>query len=434
MRISGWGQYPWNNSKIHTPKATSDIEALITSQISLPLIARGMGRSYGDSSLAEEILDTKYFNHFLHFNPSTGVLNCSSGVTLCEIIDNFMRRGWFLPVTPGTRFISLGGAIASDVHGKNHHIAGCISEFIQSLMIYTPSHGVIECSRTAHTELFFATCGGMGLTGIILSAKIQLKPISSTNLIETSIKTRNIKETLSVFEEHSKSTYSVAWIDCLAQGKDLGRSIVSLAEHCTDSDLQPFKERSLNIPFNSPGALVNKYSVKIFNAIYYHKARQESLKREVHCNSYFYPLDSIHNWNRLYGNQGLLQYQCVIPEDDGEKGLTDILTVISRSQQGSFLAVLKAFGKENRNLLSFPCKGYTLALDFKNTTSTHKLMNELDDIVLRYGGRLYLTKDARMSEKTFKASYPTWEEFCKVREAYGADKFFNSLQSKRLGI
>jgi FAD/FMN-containing dehydrogenase len=447
VKLSGWGRYPQIESTplkpAHTPAVQSIIAAQLNSNLSQPgLVARGLGRSYGDSALANSLLTTQSLDHFLAFDEETGILHCASGVSFAEILKLFVPKGWFLPVTPGTQFVTVGGAIASDVHGKNHHLDGSFSAHLISLKLMVASGEIIECSAAHHRELFLATCGGMGLTGIIIEASFQMIAIESAYIQETTWKTNNLAETLALFDEFQQTTYSVAWIDCLSTDKQLGRSLLMLGEHAKKddlqdnlaADLQAGKPGKLSIPVDMPTVLLNSYSVKAFNTLYYNKVRQKQTQRQVHYAPFFYPLDSIKNWNRLYGKNGFTQYQFVLPKAAGLEGMAKILSKIAESKRGSFLAVLKAFGKANDNYLSFPMEGYTLALDFKIDSTLFAFLDELDSIVLDYGGRLYLTKDARMSEATFKQSYPLWEQFQEVRHQYGAEKLFNSLQSQRLGL
>lgn len=448
-QISGWGNYPVIESTPFTARHINEIPQIIqsvqqhTASISPPpsLIASGLRRSYGDSALAEHTLQTRTLNHFLSFDDTHGIVHCAAGVSLAELLNVFVPKGWFLPVTPGTQFVTVGGAIASDVHGKNHHLDGCFSQHIINLTLCVASGEEISCSLTQHRELFLATCGGMGLTGIITSATLKLIPIESAFINEATWKTDHLAETLELFEAHQSTTYSVAWIDCLTKGKHLGRSLLMLGEHASqqhrensEKNFQTASPSQLSVPINMPSALLNSLTVKAFNTLYYHKTRQKKSQRIVHYAPYFYPLDSIQNWNRLYGKKGFTQYQFVLPKAAGLKGLTEILTQIVNSKRGSFLAVLKVFGAHNANYLSFPMEGYTLAIDFKIDPTLFDFLAQLDQIVLHYGGRIYLAKDARMSEQTFKQSYPNWEIFQTVRQQYGADQTFNSLQSQRLGL
>ena len=434
MELSGWGKYPTSESQAINPYCTSDVLKILSDNSPSTLIARGLGRSYGDSSLAPRVINTAYLDHFIHFDEVTGLLNCYAGISLAEILNVFVPKGWFLPVTPGTKFVTVGGAIASDVHGKNHHLEGSFTDHVTSLKIATASEGIIECSRELHPELFSATCGGMGLTGVILEATFKLKPIQSSYINETTIKARNLEEAMELFEEYQNRTYSVAWIDCLSTGKALGRSLLMLGEHATKGTLKSGKSGKVAIPIDMPSLLLNQYTIQAFNTLYYHRVTKKQSDHIVHYEPFFYPLDGIHQWNRLYGKNGFTQYQFVLPKEAGLTGMTSILKRIAQSKRGSFLAVLKSFGKGNDNYLSFPIEGYTLALDFKLERGLFKLLGELDKIILDYGGRLYLTKDARMSEDMFKESYPEWERFMDIRTRYGADQIFHSLQSQRLGL
>jgi FAD/FMN-containing dehydrogenase len=434
MELAGWGQYPRINSELVTPLSQQEVIEDITKGTQPSLIARGLGRSYGDSSLASRVISTQYLNHFLQFDEHQGLLTCSAGVSLADILSTFVPKGWFLPVTPGTKYVTVGGAISSDVHGKNHHLEGCFSDHVRSLKIATVSDGILECSRELRPDLFRATCGGMGLTGIIVEATFQLKPINSAFVSEITLKARNLEEILYLLDAHQDATYSVAWIDCLASGGSLGRSLLMLGEHHSEGGLNLASRRGFSIPIDMPSFLLNRYSIQVFNALYYARIQQSESRRITHYESFFYPLDSISHWNRLYGKKGFVQYQFVLPKTAGAKAMTEILQRISHSKRGSFLAVLKAFGKSNDNYLSFPLEGYTLALDFKLENGLFSLLDELDHIVLNHGGRLYLTKDARMSEKTFKQGYSQWEAFVQVRMAYQAHHTFHSLQSRRLGL
>ena len=434
MQIYGWGRYPRVDATVALPKSEDAFIDYLHRTQSHSLIARGLGRSYGDSSLACTVLETQYINHFQSFDEATGVLRCEAGVSLAQILEVFVPRGWFLPVTPGTRFVTVGGAIASDVHGKNHHISGTFCEHVVQIDMLLGNGEKITISPTQHLEFFRATCGGMGLTGIILSASIRLIPIKSSEIIQTTIKAPNLSGVLQAFEEHQNATYSVAWIDCLATGKDLGRSLLMLGEHAQKGPLAAQGNKVIPIPMDMPSLLLNQTTISAFNALYYNKTLQTKSTQQIAYEPFFYPLDALANWNRLYGKSGFLQYQFALPKAVGEAGLREVLKRIASSGKGSFLAVLKIFGNANQNLLSFPVEGYTLALDFKVEPNLFELLNELDRLVLKHGGRLYLSKDARMSEVTFKASYPRWSEFEAIRRQYFAIGNFASYQSKRLGL
>lgn len=433
MEISGWGKYPVVDAVVHSPQSSRQIKQILRDS-ETHLIPRGQGRSYGDSSLSGNILSSQYFDHFLSFNEGTGLLRCSAGVTLQEILNVFVPKGWFLPVTPGTKYVSVGGAVASDVHGKNHHLDGSFCDHVTSLKVVTGPDSIVSCSRRNHADLFYATCSGMGLTGMITEVSLKLMPVNSAYLNSTTIKAKNLDEALELFETHQEQRYSVAWIDCLSTGKSLGRSLVSLANHADEGPLDAASPGKLVVPMDFPNFVLNKFSIQAFNTLYYHRVTRKESKSQEHFDPYFYPLDGIRDWNRMYGKNGFVQYQFVLPTGSGLPGMTEILETIAHSKRGSFLAVLKAFGKENKNYLSFPMEGYSLALDFKMDSGLFEFLDQLDEIVLKYGGRLYLTKDSRMSESMFKATYPNWEKLAEVRAKYDINPYFHSRQAQRLGI
>lgn len=432
MRLHGWGRYPVVDSEVSFPQTPEQCAALVHQ--AAPLIGRGKGRSYGDSSLAPRVLSTDHLDHLQAFNEQSGELTCSSGTTLDEILRVFVPRGWFLPVTPGTRHITVGGAIASDVHGKNHHLDGSFGQHVTRIQMLLGNGSLVTATPTEHADLFRATCGGMGLTGLILSASVKLKRIQASEIVETTVKTRDLDDTLQVFADNVQSTYSVAWIDCLARGRNMGRSLVMLGEHAPSGPLVMSLGQARTIPFDLPGALLNRGTAAAFNTLYYGRQQRRRHTRHIPFEPFFYPLDALSDWNRLYGRHGFVQYQFVLPTADGASGLRQVLARIAASGQGAFLAVLKAFGPANNHLLSFPREGYTLALDFKADAAVFRLLDELDDIVLAHGGRHYLAKDARMREATFKAGYPNWQAFEAVREHYHAVGAFASAQSRRLGL
>ena len=435
MLLSGWGRYPRAQGR---PTRAADTDgartALAAARSDGGMIARGLGRSYGDSALGGRVLETAALDRFRAFDPASGTVTCEAGVSIADLLRVFLPRGWFPPVTPGTKHVSIGGAIASDVHGKNHHGAGSFSDHVQAIEILLADGSVVVASRERHADLFAATCGGMGLTGVILAATLRLMPVASGMIRARTLKAGNLDACLDLFAEHSAATYSVAWIDCLARGDALGRSLVMLGEHAGGGGVPRPARPRLSLPFDLPGALLNRATMKAFNALYYRRVRTPDRTAIVPCEPYFYPLDGIGGWNRAYGSSGFLQYQFVLPKAAGRDALAAILARIADSGRGSFLAVLKAFGPGNANPLSFPMEGYTLALDFPVRDDVFALLDRLDDMVVAHGGRLYLAKDARMSAATFRASYPRWETFQEVRARYGALGVFRSLQSDRLGL
>jgi FAD/FMN-containing dehydrogenase len=398
------------------------------------LIPYGNGRSYGDSALSTNIINVKPHDYFIDFDEGNGLLHMQAGVLLSEILESFVPRGWFLKITPGTKLITVGGAIASDVHGKNHHVEGCFSECVKDFKIMLANGKVVTCSKEATPELFKATCGGQGLTGVILTARIYLKKINSKYLNQTTIKTNNLKETFAAFEEYKTSPYSVAWIDCLAKGDKLGRCLLMIGDFRDDGKLDYKGKLKHSIPFIFPSFALNNWTVRAFNWLYYGKVKKRISQQKVDIDSFFYPLDAIGNWNRIYGKLGFTQYQFILPLEHSYNGLEEILKAISDSGKGSFLAVLKLYGKANDNFLSFPLDGYSLALDFKIEKGIFDLLDVLDEIVVKYNGRIYLSKDVRVSKEIFEQGYSQIETFRKFRKNNKMDSKFQSLQSKRLEI
>ncbi len=430
--LSSWGNYPNAQNSVLTHRTQDELNTQVLKYDDV--IPFGNGRSYGDSALSTHAVYMKSDHFFITFDQETGVLHCQSGVLLADILEYFVPRGWFLKITPGTKLITVGGAIASDVHGKNHHIEGCFSECVEAFNLMMADGNIQTCSKTENRELFLATCGGMGLTGVILDTKIQLKKINSQFIDQTTIKTNNLKETFEMFEKYKDHTYSVAWIDCLAKGKELGKCLLMVGDFRDDGKLDYKPKQKLTIPFNLPSFTLNKWTVKAFNWLYYKKVKEKISQQKVSIDSFFYPLDSIGRWNRIYGKGGFTQYQFILPLENSFQGLEEILTTISKSGKGSFLAVLKLYGKENENYLSFPKEGYSLALDFKIENGLFKLLDLLDEIVAKYGGKIYLAKDVRVKKEIFEQGYPKIEQFRAIRKKYQLDKKFNSLQSRRVGI
>jgi decaprenylphospho-beta-D-ribofuranose 2-oxidase len=293
---------------------------------------------------------------------------------------------------------------------------------------------MVQVSRRENRELFRASCGGMGLTGVILTATLQLQRVPSAYIQETTFRARNLEEVCRLFEEQQDRPYSVAWIDCLARGEDLGRSLLMVGDFAPEADLSLPSCRAVSVPLELPDLVLNKFSMQAFNFLYYRRVRPPVRHRRVNLLSFFYPLDAIGHWNRLYGKRGFTQYQLVLPKEAGLKGLGAILTRVAASRFGASLGTLKLFGPENDNYLSFPLEGYTLAMDFKMEPGLFAFLGELDRLVLDHGGRLYLTKDVRMPAAIFRRGYPRWEKFLALREKWGLRPKFNSLQSRRLEI
>ena len=442
MKLSNWGNFPKTDAEVRTFGNTA--EARLATEDWKQLIPRGLGRCYGDSSLAPHVISTLHNNRFLEFDQERGILRCQSGLSFAEILEVIVPAGWFLPVTPGTKFITLGGAIAADVHGKNHHSEGSFSQHLDHLVLMAAGGELYSCSRTENPSIFWATCGGMGLTGLILEGTFRLKKIETAYIVEESSKARNVDELYKLFESSGDFTYSVAWIDCLAKGKHLGKGILLNGEHAKTGDLDKPKQKQaplvlppkgkLSIPFNLPSFTINPATVKVFNTLFYAKGKGGQHRHLVDYDTYFYPLDGLHHWNRVYGRKGFVQYQFAIPPSAGLEGMVKILEAISKYRLPSFISVLKYFGNGPTGMIGFPMEGYMLALDFPVTKGLFGKLDRLDEIVLSLGGRLYLTKDSRMAAGMFQASYTRLEEFRAVRKGLDPSGKFQSLQSARLGV
>jgi FAD/FMN-containing dehydrogenase len=435
--IANWGNYPVMESDEKQFSFTDEIKQVVTGRNKL--IARGNGRCYGDASLAETTLNTLKYDKVLSFDTGKGIFECQSGMLLSDILTVVVPKGWFLPVTPGTKFITVGGAVGSDIHGKNHHVDGSFSNHIVDMDIMLATGEVVTCSPTLRTDLFEATYGGMGLTGIITRVKFGLKKIETSYIRQKQVKADNLEHLIRLFDEYKDYTYSVAWIDCLKKGAHFGRSILILGEHAEIKDLnaqqqkdplQLPKKKEITFPFTLPSWVLNKLTVKAFNFLYYGKNFKKEINNVVSYEPFFYPLDAILHWNRGYGKKGFIQYQFVLPLE-AKQGLIEILQRISDKGMGSFLAVLKVFGKQD-SLISFPMEGYTLALDFPVRDGLFELCDELDQVVLKYGGRLYMSKDARMKPEVMVAGYPTLNKFKAIVKKYDPDHKFLSTQAERL--
>lgn len=439
-RLSGWARFPVIDCHVERPRTGAEARRQIAAAPSA--IARGNGRSYGDSSLNPTLtMEMASLDRLLAFDPQAGTVTAQGGMLLDELIDYLLPRGWFPAVTPGTAFVTLGGMIAADVHGKNHHQAGSIGQFVDHIELLVGDGQLVRCSRGDHPDLFAATCGGMGLTGIIVSASMRLIRVESARMMQRTARARDLQQVMELFENASSSTYSVAWIDCLASGKSLGRSVVTLADHAPASalpsairnaPLERSRRPRRSIPFDLPAWVLTKSSVAAFNQLYFQAHRDRD--QLVGVDRYFYPLDAIGDWNRIYGRRGFAQFQCVIPLEQSAAGVQALLEEVSRSGGASFLAVLKRLGPAGDGLMSFPMAGYTLALDFPLAPGALELMERLDRIMLDFGGRLYLAKDSRSTGAAALANYPGLEKFREVRRRYGCTERFASAQSRRLGL
>jgi FAD/FMN-containing dehydrogenase len=381
------------------------------------LLPYGNGRSYGDVCLIRggTVIDTRALNRFISFDAESGVLRCESGVLLSQVLQLVVRQGWFLPVSPGTRYVTIGGALANDVHGKNHHKAGTFGCHVRAFELLRSDGSRHLCTPDENADLYAATIGGLGLTGLVTWVEIALRKIAGPLLMEESVKFDNIGEFFQLSELSDKDfEYTVAWVDCIARGSSLGRGIFARANH-TDGDgqeLQPGDGPKISIPVELPFSLVNSLSLRAFNAFWFRRQRQRRQLRTVHYQPFFYPLDAIGGWNRIYGPKGMLQYQCVLPGTDGRDVFRKMMKAIAKSGNGSFLAVLKIFGdRPSPGMLSFPRPGVTLALDFPNNPDVFRLLDRLDHMTREVGGAVYPAKDARMSGESFQTYFPNWQKF-----------------------
>lgn len=443
MKLAGWGRMPEAECRMITPGRASEIAGALPEDGTL--IARGMGRAYGDSALNPgAVIDMRRLNRMLSFDAANGLLVAEAGVVLADIIDVFLPRGFFPPVTPGTKFVTLGGMIAADVHGKNHHQVGSLGNFIDWIELIGADNQLIRCSRDENAALFHHSIGGMGLTGVILRAALRLQRVESGWIRQKTIAYEGLEallEGLAVFVDHP---YSVAWVDCLARGGAIGRSLLYLGEHAAVDELParhqaaPFhvpQRKRLTVPCSLPSFTLNRYSVRLFNSLIYAMGKRAAARGSelVDYDRYFYPLDRIHHWNRIYGRKGLMQFQTVLPPDQAAGGLHALLQATAEAGQGSFLSVLKKFGPQE-SAFSFPMAGSTLTLDFPVNKGTMALVDKLTEIAISHGGRFYLAKDARLSAAAMAASDERAAAFAAFRRAQKLEARFSSLQSERLGL
>ncbi len=441
MNLAGWGRYPVMSGRLLKPRDCGHAAAMVAATEYDSLIARGNGRAYGDAAINRRAtVSMVACDRLLSFSPGTGSLVCEAGALLSDIVALFAPRGWFPPVTPGTKFVTIGGMVAADVHGKNHHKAGSFGNHVESLDLAVANGRTLRCSPTENADLFAATIGGMGLTGVILRVAFRMMPIETAFIRQETLKAPDLDTVMDLFEQSSDWTYSVAWIDCLARGASLGRSLLYRGEHAAVADLPdrsrvaplaPPVKTKLRVPLDFPSFALNRYSVGLFNELYYRRGRPGTVLTDY--DTFFYPLDAILEWNRIYGRAGFTQYQCVLPKAASAAGLRLLLDRIARSGGASFLAVLKLFGAQS-GMMSFPMEGYTLALDFPASVATFNLLNELDAIVADHGGRLYLAKDARSGAGMVRHGYPALPRFQAIRSEANLYGRFSSLQSQRLAL
>ena len=444
LSLSGWGRFVVEAGPAYRPETWRAVAAAVRSAPEPTLALRGLGRSYGDSALngAGAVVLTERLERILAFDPEGRTLTCEGGTSLARLLAFLLPRGFFLPVVPGTRFVTVGGALAADVHGKNHHVDGTIGRHVDELTLLLASGETLRCSPTENAEVFDATIGGMGLTGVVLSATLRLLPVETPWVRVVKRRGKCLEEVLArLEEEESLSRYSVAWIDGLARGRALGRGVLMRGDHVLAAELPRGKavrgslpERpGPNVPFEAPSALLSPLTISAFDALYYAAGRDSTgLSGPA---SFFFPLDALGSWNRLYGRRGFVQYQALLPRETAAEGCRRLLEEVSRERAASFLAVLKTTGPEGRGVLSFPRPGFTLALDLPNVGERLRpLARRLDEILLAHGGRLYLAKDAHTDAATFAAMYPRLPEFLAVKRRLDPNGRFSSSQARRLGL
>lgn len=427
-----WGRYPRTSSRM---VPVSDRHAAIPPS-DVPSLPYGNGRSYGDSCLNDGgvLLHTRGMDRFIAFDPATGVLTCEAGTLFADILALVVPQGWFLPVTPGTRFVTVGGAIANDVHGKNHHRAGTMGHHVREFELLRSDGSRLRCTPGENPEWFAATVGGLGLTGLITHATIQLRRIASPWMVTESHRFRDLAEFFALSAASDRDyEYTVAWIDCAAKGTSLGRGLFSRANHAPAQAGKRLSApgRRLSVPVTPPISLINTFSLRSFNQLYFHRQRHAVQHAVTHYEPFFYPLDGIGNWNRIYGPRGFLQYQCVVPPGDAEATIGALVRIISAAGGGSFLAVLKQFGERpSPGMLSFARPGATLALDFPfQGQRTLDLLDRLDDVVAGAGGAVYPAKDARLSGERFRQYFPKWETFSNYIDPRFSSSFWRRVES-----
>jgi FAD/FMN-containing dehydrogenase len=432
-QFESWGRFPKLSAEVRPLFWKEDFPASLDA--GTKILAVGMGRSYGDVCLLQHgtLLTTPNLDRLISFDQETGLLRCEAGVTLAEILDFAVPRGWFLPVSPGTKYVTVGGAIANDIHGKNHHLAGTFGLHTPRFELMRSDGTTVECSPTENPEWYAATIGGMGLTGLIAWAELQLRPIVSRRIRYRSTKFVGLEEFVALSEASAHKEYSVAWIDCVAQGRNFARGLFLQGEHEEDpGPLKPSAKPKLALPVDLPPFALSRFSVGAFNTLYYHKQVAKERTGLIDYEPFFYPLDRILQWNRLYGKQGLLQFQCVLPWETGIMGMTELLKAITASGLASFLAVIKVFGDAvSPGVMSFPLPGITLALDFPvRREVSFALLDRLADITAGFGGRMYPAKDACMSPAHFQQFYPQWEQWAAYIDPAFSSSFWQRVTGR----
>jgi decaprenylphospho-beta-D-ribofuranose 2-oxidase len=452
--LTGWGRTAPSAAEVvhavHPDIVDQAMAAAMasTAEAGRGLIARGLGRSYGDAAqnAGGTVLDTTWLDAIHGVDLTAGVVTVGAGVSLQALMERLVPLGWFVPVSPGTRLVTVGGAIAADIHGKNHHVDGSFCSHVIEMTLVTPT-GTVTVSPTSDPDLFWATAGGMGLTGIVTRATLRMIPVETSYMLVDTERADDLDTVMDKMRSRDHAyRYSVAWIDCQSTGSRLGRSVLTRGDHARFEDLPPklrrqpdrarsFVPRTLaRVPVTPPSGLLNPLTVGAFNEFWFRKAPAHQVAAAHHMAGFFHPLDAVAAWNRLYGTKGFLQYQFVVPDEQGET-VRRIIEALTRVRLASFLAVLKRFGPADPGPLSFPIPGWTLALDLPvGNDQLDVLLDALDDQVLAAGGRVYLAKDSRVSPATFRAMYPRIDEWNEVRGRVDPDGVLRSDLGRRLGL
>ncbi len=448
--LTGWGHTAPTLAEVLDPADDEIIQAAVREAgrqgvHARGVVARGLGRSYGDAAQngGGVVIDMTTRTRILAWDPATGLLTAEAGASLDELMRQFVPQGWFVPVTPGTRYVTIGGAIAADIHGKNHHLHGSFSQHVRSLDLLTADGEIRTVTPHGEPDLFWATAGGMGLTGIVLRATIQMIPVRTSRMKVDTERANNLDHLIELLAStDDQYTYSVSWIDLLSKGAKMGRGVLTRGWHAEVDDL-PSRLRSqplaydakalFNAPALFPPGLLNNFTVGAFNEVWFRKAPKVRRGEAQTIPAFFHPLDGVRNWNRIYGPRGFLQYQFVLPFG-AEEPLRRTVEMIANSGHASFLAVLKRFGPGNAGMLSFPSPGWTLALDLPVSYDLGPLLDQLDELVVTGGGRIYLAKDSRMRPEPLAAMYPRLGEFRALREKLDPAGVFTSDLARRLSL
>ncbi|HEY9784079.1 MAG TPA: FAD-binding oxidoreductase [Candidatus Obscuribacterales bacterium] len=444
VRLSSWGLFPVVQAHTERPQSTEEIAEILQSARFPSLIARGLGRSYGDAALNESGLTllTEDTNAILSFDEQSGLMVCEAGTAVDAVVRSVLPRGWFPACTPGTSAVTIGGALCCDVHGKNHHVAGSFGDTVKSFRIMLASGEVVECSRDCRSDLFWATIGGMGLTGIVIDVTFQLQRVESAFVKVKAVQCRSLKETIEVFETMSPLyEYSFAWIEHTG-GSDILRSVVHLGNVAGLEELEqagirdPFsiqRNWRASVPVIPPFPLVNKITSDLINELYWRSVSLSKHEKLTDCWSFFYPLDGLKNWNRLYGQRGFFQYQCAFPMAVSQEAIEALFALLDKLNIRPTLCAMKNFAPEH-GLLSFPMHGYSVAFDAGATDSSLAALKEVDELVIAYGGRIYLAKDARLGPDAFRRMYKNFPRWLEVKSKVDPRGVFQSVLSERLKL